>query len=91
MPIRARAKFPRKSAFRRSTRSTIAPMGTAKKSQGRSDKADRSEIRTGSRVKVIARSGAAKRRTPSAKLVINPALQMRLKSDPSPLLIRVEY
>jgi transcription initiation factor TFIID subunit TAF12 len=86
-PIRVRTKLPKISALRRSVLSTNAPIGIAKKSQGNNESAERRLINTGSSVNETANNGAARRKTPSAKLVIRLADQMREKSLPSELRV----
>ena len=70
------------SSNRRSTRSTSAPIGIAKKSQGSITSALSTEIKTGFLVRVIARSGAATARIPSAKFVVRLAPHSRLNAGP---------
>jgi len=77
-----RLPFPKIKALRRSNRSTIAPIGIAKNSQGSNPRADSAPIKIGSWVSETARSGAARRRTPSTRLVIRLADQIRVKSCP---------
>ena len=85
IPIAERIRLPITRALRRSVRSTYAPMGIAKKSQGSNERAESKLIRTGSSVSDTASRGAARRKTPSPRLVIKLALQIREKSLPSDL------
>jgi hypothetical protein len=66
----------------RSTRSTITPIGIAKSSQGNITMAPITEIKTVLSVKVIASSGAAAIKTPSAKLETKLLAHKRLNAGP---------
>ena len=63
----ARIAFAADIAWRRSTRSTRAPLASANSSQGRKAKETRPEMSTGLRVYVAASSGSAVRPMPSAR------------------------
>jgi len=67
----------------RSTRSTITPIGIAKNNHGNITNALSTEMRTGFLVSVIAKSGAAADKTPSARFVVRLAPHSRLKAGPS--------
>jgi len=64
-------------------RSTIKPIGIAKSSHGNITNALSIEIRTGSFVSEIAKSGAATAKRPSERLLITLALKRRLKAGPN--------
>ena len=64
-------------------RSTIKPIGIAKSSHGNITNALSIEIRTGSLVSEIAKSGAATAKRPSERLLITLALNRRLKAGPN--------
>ncbi len=63
--------------FLRLMRSTKPPIGMAKKSHGNMLRAAMVEIQNGSLVKVVASSGAAVFRSPSARLLAALAVQSR--------------
>ena len=65
------------SMFRRLMRSTRPPIGMAKNSQGSILSAAMVEIQNGSLVRVVANSGAAVFRSPSARLLAALAVQRR--------------
>ena len=67
---------------RRSTRSTITPIGIANSSQGSITIAPITEIKTVLSVKVIASKGAAAISTPSARLERMLPAHKRLKAGP---------
>jgi hypothetical protein len=69
---------------RRSTRSTSAPIGMAKSSQGNITIAPMIEINTVLSVKVIASKGAAAIRTPSARFETMLPAHKRLNAGPMP-------
>jgi hypothetical protein len=64
-------------------RSTIRPIGIAKSSHGNITNALSMEIRIGSLVSEIAKSGAATAKSPSERLLITLALKRRLKAGPN--------
>jgi hypothetical protein len=66
----------------RSTRSTITPIGMAKSSHGSITMAPMTAIKTVLSVRVIASSGAAAMRTPSAKLETMLPAHKRLNAGP---------
>ena len=68
---------------RLSTLSTTRPMGIAKSSQGSMTSALNIEMRTGSFVRLIASSGAAVAKRPSARLLMTLAEKRRLKAGPN--------
>jgi len=72
-----------------STRSTIRPIGIAKRSHGNITSALIIEIRIGSFVSVIARSGAATANKPSDKLLMTLAPKRRLNALPSELVFNL--
>ena len=79
--INIRIEFVVASAFLLSTLSTMAPIGMANSNQGSIAKAPIMEIKSGSRVKVIANNGKAVFPKPSAKLVNIFAVQSRLNAS----------
>ena len=81
--IMKRSELVRVTNKRLSTRSTIKPIGIAKSNHGSITIALSNEIRTGSFVREIAKSGAAVANNPSARLLIALAPKRRLKPDPS--------
>ena len=68
---------------RLSERSTIKPIGIANRSHGNITNALSIEIKIGSLVSEIAKSGAATAKSPSARLLITLALKRRLKAGPN--------
>ncbi len=83
IPITAlRSAFEAAKMNRRSTRSTITPIGIAKSNQGNITIAPITEIKTVLSVRVIASSGAAAIRTPSARLETKLLAHKRLNAGP---------
>jgi hypothetical protein len=68
---------------RLSERSTIKPIGIANRSHGNITNALSIEIKIGSLVSEIAKSGAATAKRPSERLLITLALKRRLKAGPN--------
>lgn len=77
-----RPKLPSTKALLLSIRSTKAPIGIAKNNQGSNPKAESKPIKIGSSVSDTANKGADNFNTPSTRLVINEADQIREKSLP---------
>ena len=76
---------------RLSERSTIKPIGIANKSHGNITNALSIEIRIGSFVSEIAKSGAATANSPSERLLITLALKRRLNAGPNFSDIRFDF
>ena len=72
-------------------RSTIKPIGIANKSHGNITNALSIEIRIGSFVSEIAKSGAATAKSPSERLLITLALKRRLNAGPNFSDIRFDF
>ena len=72
-------------------RSTIKPIGIANRSHGSITNALSIEIRIGSFVSEIAKSGAATAKSPSERLLITLALKRRLNAGPNFSDIRFNF
>jgi hypothetical protein len=77
--------------YRRSTRSTITPIGIAKSNHGNITIAPITEINTVLSVRVIARRGAAAIKTPSARLEIMLPAHKRLNAGPMELTLANQF